>query len=156
MYLLVPYQEVLVVSKFRGSDGRVYSITPVVTATAKPKYLPQGDYDEIVDAMGQEWVDAKGLQPSKPRVSGGKTIRKARADGDGGTCPYFGLDYTNRTGVHHPADCGKEHDGKFAKKGTRSAAGVKGAGYEGHMEWAADVSPSLIKAARVALAKKAS
>ena len=82
-------------------------------------------------------VDAIVGKMPKPRVSSGKSIRAARAAGDGGICPYFGQDYETSEGIHHPADCGKEHDGKFAKTGDR----IKGTGYLGHIAWAEKGAP---------------
>ncbi len=138
----------------RGYNIRSATVIPTGPAP-RSAYMDQEAYDEIVATLGQTWADDKGLKVRKPKVAfSGKTIRAARAAGDGGTCPYVGLDYVTNGGVHHPADCGKEHDGKFAKTGNRPSAGVVGSGYEGHMAWAADVSAATIAAAKKA--KKAS
>jgi hypothetical protein len=113
--------------------------------------MDQEAYDKIVATLGQEFADEKGLKVRKPRVARtGLTVRALRAVGAGGVCPMFGLDFNNNDGVHHPADCGKEHDGKFAKAGNRSMAGKPGSGFEGHMEWVNNTDPKVILAAKKA------
>lgn len=127
--------------------GKLYAVTPASAAggpatltPVKPVWITQAQLDDML---------AKGLDKSlasmfKVRTSTG-TVRAARKAAVGGTCPYFGQDYITTDGIHHPADCGKEHDGKFAVKGTRSSAGKAGSGYEGHIEWASR-RPTLGKA----------
>lgn len=121
-----------------------------VTTTVKPQYVTQEAYDTLVDKLGKgdPALDLFRVRPLR------QTTRALRAAGAGGTCPYYGLDFTNKQGVHHPADCGKERDGKFAKVGARSSAGKPGSGFEGHMEWASETDPKVLAAAKAAAKAK--
>lgn len=108
-------------------------------AALGPVPISQAKYDEIV-AKG---VSAKmtkaaialmmgSFEVRVSKIGGGLTTRSARAAAIGGVCPYFGQDYQTTEGIHHPPDCGKEHNGHFAVVGDAA----KGTGFAGHMYWA--------------------
>lgn len=111
------------------------ALTPTAAvAGPKPVYVSQSQFEQLEADLG---AGSPALELFRVRTSAG-TTRALRAAGAGGICPYFGMDYQTTEGIHHPADCGKEHDGKFARKGEAA----KGTGYEGHLAWASKGAPT--------------
>jgi hypothetical protein len=108
------------VSKHRVIGSISFSVTPATVAAPKPVWVSQAQYDKLKDKLGE------GSALDLFRVRGkftGKPIPTKRADGDGGTCPYFGVpQHWMRAGVDSTNEdvaagkCGFRRDGHYATK----------------------------------------
>lgn len=112
-------------SKVIKIGGRYYRPTTRSYAVAASGTDPLADLRKtLIDTLGEKAADELlGKVTVKPKtLFRRKSVPTARADGDGGTCPYFGVpqhwikvgqDSTNDDVVN--GRCGFRRDGRYAK-----------------------------------------